>query len=174
MVRQKLIKNTPPFSFRSYTTFELNSLLMLLNFTDGSTFAAGATNYNRAPGTERSTRIVLQVEIGEQLTTAFLDTGKPSLICPPDFAAIVGLTASNGMAETVRIHGKLVNGRIHNVNLTMLADEGVPLYLNGPVFVPTHPLEVDADTFRSFLGMAACLESMCFAVDPFTRIFYFR
>ena len=147
---------------------------MLLNFTNGSSFATGAANYNRVPGSERSTRMVLQVELGEQLTTAFVDTGKPCLICPPEFASVIGLTAATGLTETVRIHGRLVNGRIHNINLTVLADEGTPLHMNAPVFVPHYSSEVDGDIFRSFLGMAGCLESMCFAVDPFMRIFYFR
>lgn len=149
---------------------------MLLRFDDRTPFAEGRIAYNRVRGSELSTRIVLEVDIGEQLTTGFLDTGMPCVICSPEFAVLIGLNPLSGLKEEARIRGKLVRGIIHSINVSFLCDEGKPLLLGGVLaFVPNDIKDIGDDLAeRSFLGMASCLDTMCFAVDSFDRMFYFR
>lgn len=149
---------------------------MLLRFDDRRPFAEGRLAYNRVRGSELSTRIVLEVDIGDQLTTGFLDTGMPCVICSPDFAALIGLDPTAGLKEEVRVRGKLMSGRLHSINVSFPFDEGKPLLLGGVLtFVPDNLKDVGDDlSERSFLGMLTCLDAMCFAVDPVERMFYFR
>lgn len=150
---------------------------MLLIFDDKKTpFAKGRLAYNRVLGSELSSRIVLEVDIGEQLTTGFLDTGMPCLVCSPEFAKLIGLDPADGLSEEVRVRGKLMKGRLHSTNVSFPFDEGTHLLLGGVLtFIPDNVKDVGEDLKeRSFLGMVSCLDAMCFAVDPFERMFYFR
>ncbi len=148
---------------------------MLLRFDDRTPFATGKLGYNRVRGSEQSTRIVLEVDIGEQLTTAFLDTGMPLVVCSPDYAAVIGLNPADGIKEEARIRGRLMWGKIHSINVSFPYDEGAPLLLGGVLaFVPDNVNDVGDDLKdRAFIGMFACLDVMRFAVDPRNTMFYF-
>jgi hypothetical protein len=145
---------------------------MLLRFPDGSSFATGSSQYNNAPGTELSSRIILDVVIGGQLTTAVADTGIPCSLCSPDFADYLGLGA--GQKETANLLGTDVKGDIHDIDLTFVADAGRPLGLVVPMMVPADFQSVIPElAFRSHLGMEGCLNSITFAVDFAHQTFYF-
>jgi hypothetical protein len=137
----------------------------------------GRAGYNSAPGTELSTRPILEVAVGGQSTTAYLDTGMPCVVCPPDFAAkVLKLDPAKGSEEEARIRGVVVKGRIHNASVHFIADEGMPVVLaNAVVFVPNSAADVGPDlTMHSFLGMARCLNEIIFGVDPLMETFYFK
>jgi hypothetical protein len=149
---------------------------MLLRFEDRKPFATGRLAYNRVRGSGLSTRIVLEIDIGDQLTTGFLDTGMPCVVCSPEYSTVVmGLSPADGIREEVRIRGRLMWGTIHSVNAAFPFDEGAPLLLGGViVFVPDNLEEVGEDLReRSFIGMLACLDTMRFAIDPRDTMFYF-
>jgi hypothetical protein len=137
----------------------------------------GRADYNSALGSALSTRAILEVVIGGQPATGYLDTGMPCLVCPPDFAAkVLRLDPADGLEEDALIRGVVVRGRIHNVSVEFVADEGSPLLLqNSLVFVPNNAADVGPDLVRhSFVGMAKCLDSVIFGVDPFRQMFYFQ
>jgi len=145
------------------------SLVLTLRFQ-------GRADYNRTRASELSTRPVLAVVIGGQSAEAYLDTGMPVTVCPPDFAAkLMGLDPADGLEEEARIRGVLVKGRIHNTSIEFIADEGKPMAIAGVVFVPNSAADVGPDlTGFSFLGMYECLDKMIFGVDSLTQVFYFN
>jgi hypothetical protein len=145
---------------------------MLLRFPDGSSFATGASQYNNAPGTELASRIILDVVIGGQLTTAFADTGMPCSLCSPEFAAFLGLSSSDKASASLR--GTEVSGTLHQVDISLIADMGDSLRLRVPVLVSEKTDEVLPDVkLRPYLGMQGCLGSINFGVDSIRQTFYF-
>jgi hypothetical protein len=148
---------------------------MLLKFRDGRPFATGAISYNNAPGTESAKRIIIEVVIGGQLTTAIIDTALPCSTCSPDFAKLAGLTATDphSTVESMVVRGVEVEGRLHNVNIDFLKDIGEYLPINAPMFVPDSPEKISMERVFRYLGMEGCLNTMRFAVDSRDQMFYF-
>lgn len=148
---------------------------MLLQFADGEPFATGAAHYSAPASGPAARRISLQVELGDQLTTAFVDTGSPLLVCHPDLASLLDFDNAEALeVKEVFYRGKWVEGFIHRAELTLLADEGNPLYVNASVFIPDPKQDFVDDFFpSSLLGMRNCLESIRFAIDPSNETFYF-
>lgn len=140
---------------------------MFLRFADGRPFATGTAHYISNLASEASSRIALEVEIEGQQTTARVDTAAPYMICEAELVNQLGLGAAEDTV-TVRIHGVPVEGGLHRVYLSVLADEGEDLTIDATLFVPLKPY-----TYPSFLGLTNCLESIYFAVDPFEETFYF-
>jgi hypothetical protein len=64
---------------------------MLLALSNGEPFATGATtyDYNSLPGSDTSARLILQIWVEGQKTSAILDTGAPFLVCSPDLARLI-------------------------------------------------------------------------------------
>ncbi len=150
---------------------------MLLRTTDESVFATGAVTYNDTPELALSTQVVLQVEIGGLLTEAFVDTDSQYVVLTPDLSDAIGLNPEDAFFDDrIRISGILVNGRVHPVEVHLLADEGKgeSLSLQAYAFV----VDEDAPIFTndlpsSSIGFTGCLESVCFAIDGGRRLFYF-
>jgi len=137
----------------------------------------GRVEYNRVPGSAGSTRIVLMVKIGGQLTTAYLDTGMPCVICPPDVAeTLLNLNPADGVEIEAPIRGVEIKGRIHNANVDFVVDEGFsPLIHGAMIFVPDNAADVGTDlVIHSFLGMRMCLDSICFGVDTLVQQCYLK
>jgi hypothetical protein len=145
------------------------SLVLTLTFK-------GRANYNRSSATSMSTRPILAVFIGGQSAEAYLDTGMPVTVCPPDFAAtLLSLDPADGLEEEVRIRGVLVKGRMHNASIEFVADQGTVTPMNAVVFVPDSAADVGPDLAGfSFLGMYECLNKLIFGVDALTEVFYFN
>lgn len=146
---------------------------MLLTFADQSSFATGAASYdyNPAPGSDTSARVVLEVVIAGQPTTALLDTGAPYLVCSPALVEVLRLAPGAALAHhTMLIRGYKVRGGLHRVALTIPAKEGTELSLEVMAFVPAPD---EPFSFPSFLGFTGCLEWIRFAIDPFSQTFYF-
>ncbi len=133
--------------------------------------------YNDAPEIATSSRIILQVQIGDLLTEAYVDTNSQYVVCTPDVAEAIGLDPADAIFEdTIRISGVPVTGKIHGIDFYFLADEdkGESLSLRAFAFV----VDMDAPLFvdelpSSSIGFTGCLESVCFAIDGGRRLFYF-
>ena len=146
---------------------------MLLRFPDGSSFATGSCQYNNAPGTERASRIIVDVVIAGQLTTAVADTGVPCSMCSPEFGSFVGLTLHSGTNQSIDVHGIEITGKLHDVEIDLIADVGNALGLNIPILVPDDLGDVPNLGLRPYLGMEGCLGSINFAADFAHQTFYF-
>lgn len=141
----------------------------LVSFANGKPFAVGAVGYNSNPGTGTWSRIIVDIKIGSIETTAMVDTAAPYMICQRELAESLGLEYSkNGQTDTVNIRGTPVEGSLHRIPLSFLAEEGQDVTIETSVFVPR-----DVELPTSFVGLASCLESIFFAIDPMNEVFYF-
>jgi hypothetical protein len=146
---------------------------MLLTFPNGDEFATGATiyKYSPLPGSGSSARIVLQVLVEGQPTSAILDTGAPYLICSPSLSSHIGFDPDTALSQhEILIRGYNVRGDLQRINLTFTASKGTSLSLEVIAFVPSPDEHFN---FPSFLGFLGCLDWIRFAVDPSSGMFYF-
>ncbi len=97
-------------------------------------------------------------------------------VCSPEFATILlGLNPADGLEEESRIRGRLVKGRLHNVAVELIAEQGVSVVINTVLFVPDNAAGIGPDlTGLSFLGMYMCLDTRIFALDALSQMFYFN
>ena len=149
---------------------------MPLVFHDGQKFATGSAPYSYRPETEQQNipKLFLQVQIEGQDSEALVDTGAQFFICPPDVAKLLKLHESDSSAtEALKIRGTRIEGTLHRITLTLLAEEGESLSVEVTAFVPKASEEYQLGPIPSFLGLFCCLERLRFAVDPSTETFYF-
>jgi hypothetical protein len=148
---------------------------MLLNFTNGESFATGASRYAYRPATagESTNRIILTVEVVGNPTEAVVDTGAPYVVLAPRIARLAGFNPAFALRrETMLIRGMRLDGSIDLLNITLLATLfGENLDVNATVFVPD--AEEFWGDFPSFIGLGGFLERICFAINPSTDTFYF-
>ncbi|MGH9855379.1 MAG: hypothetical protein ACREBD_36555, partial [Blastocatellia bacterium] len=131
---------------------------MLLALSNGESFATGANLYSfdPVPGEDVSARIILQVLVEGQLTSAVLDTGAPYLICSPSLSRHIGFDAEFALSQhEILIRGYRVKGSLYRINLELIATEGEELTLEVMAFVPDPE---EAFNFPTFLGFWGCLE----------------
>jgi predicted aspartyl protease len=149
---------------------------MPLVFRDGQKFATGSVPYSYRPETEHQDipKLFLQVRIEDQDIEALVDTGAQFFICPPAVAKLLKLQETDSSAtEALRIREARIEGLLHRVTLTLLAEEGESLSVEVTAFVPKVSEEYKLGPIPSFLGLFCCLERLRFAVDPSTETFYF-
>lgn len=151
---------------------------MLLQFDNGESFAIGACPYSYRPviNTEGSPRIILTVLLENSFSTsAFVDTGGVFVILSPEIAKDLGLDPKDGMpAPSLLWRGDQLQGVLHRISVTLLAEEGDSLTIEATTFVPTlSPQQEWQQNFPCILGMSGCLEFLRFAVDPVNDRFYF-
>ena len=148
---------------------------MLLQRGSGEPFATGAAQYGYRPATERETtpRIAVEVEIAGLQLTAFVDTGGVYFICPSSIGQYLDLQLADSLGQDrMLLRGRVVQGNLYRIPLTLLAAEGEDVTISTTAFVPqdTH---LEWDDFPCILGMQGCLERLCCAVDPVNEVFYF-
>lgn len=148
---------------------------MLLKFANNEPFATGAIAYRIPQQGADAARITIGVEIEENLTEAIIDTGAPYIVCSPWLARLINLDPDRVREKiTMRIRGYKIEGVLYRLRLSLLADEGEPLAIEAPAFIPDSMQEFTEGFLpRSFIGLSACLESICFAIDPNRELFYF-
>jgi hypothetical protein len=146
---------------------------MLLTFDNGDQFASGAVGYSSS-GSAFAARLILEVEVEGRRTEAIIDTAAPFLICSPELAEHLGADALDALIDDqeILIRGIRIKGRIHRINLTILATAGTSLSFDVTAFVPDASKNFGA-AHPAFLGYGGCLEWIRFAVDPSTETFYF-
>jgi hypothetical protein len=152
---------------------------MLLQYQNGEPFATGATPYAYLPASEQETtpRIIISVKIQEIVTSAFVDTGGVFAICSPEIAAQLKLDPGEGVtADPIRWRRESLQGVLHRIPITILAQEGTSLTIETTCFVPklSHWQQWQSD-FPCILGMYLCFDRLRFAVDPDpdNEMFYF-
>jgi hypothetical protein len=149
--------------------------MMLLQRADGQPFATGAVNYLFRPATEQeqALRITIDIRIHDFQSPAFVDTGGIYLICPPEVADVLDLQPEAVLfRERILLRGRLLQGSIYRLPLTLIADRGNSIMIETTAFVPDSE-HLDWADFPCILGMQGCMERFCFAVDPINETFYF-
>ena len=96
-----------------------------------------------------------------------VDTGAAWSILERDIAEGLGLFDKGGLAVALSTRKGTVNGYLVRVPMTVLADEGDSLQVDGTLFVSQ-----DWD-HGNFIGYCGLLERIRFGVDPRTNDFYF-
>ena len=150
---------------------------MLLQFSDGTAFATGATPFTYRPvkSEEKYPRILVQVAVDDLETSAFVDTGGVFLFCSQDVGDSLQLKPEDALSvENLRWRDSSIAGTLHRVELILHAESGVSLPIEVTAFVPRlKPDEEWVSEFPLILGMHGCLEFLRFAVDPSDDTFYF-
>jgi len=148
----------------------------MLRFDNDEPFSTGMATYLYRPATaeETSPRILLQIQVGEQLISAFVDTGSPYFLCDPEVASTLGLSPEDALgSETIRFRKERLNGKIHRFPVIFLAEAGENLPVEATMFVPDLTNDQVWGDFPSIIGLSGCLERLRFAVDPSNDRFYF-
>jgi hypothetical protein len=148
---------------------------MPLFFADGQPFVTGSqSNVFYAPTpAEPKARLVLRVALEGLTTQAMVDTGGLYLFCMPSIARALHLDATQALgAQTILFRDERVQGTLHRLTLTLLAEDGEDMQLDVTAFVPDASYE-SVPELPSILGLHGCLERVRFAFDPATDTFYF-
>ena len=141
------------------------------------TFAAtGAISYQDRPATpqENTPQVVLEIAIEGIVAEAIVDTGGVYLLCHPRLARQLDMDASQAVSPVIELlfRGAFLQGRLHRMSLTLLAEVGENLGFEATAFVPEQDEEGWSD-MPSILGFYGCLERIRMAIDPVTETFYF-
>jgi hypothetical protein len=142
------------------------------------TFAVtGATSYQYRPATpqENTPRVVLEVAVAGIMAEAMVDTGGVYLLCHPRLARQLDIDASQAVSPVIELlfRGVFLQGQLHRLPLTLLAEEGENLAFEATAFVPEQHEEEGWSDMPSILGFYGCLERIRMAIDPVTETFYF-
>jgi hypothetical protein len=107
-------------------------------------------------------------------TTAFVDTGSPFVVCKPEIAEALGLVPEDGVSvNRLKLRESLLDGSLHRIEVTLLAEIGQSLSVEATVFVPHLQSYQEWGDFPAVLGLTGFLERIRYAVDPGSDSFYF-
>ncbi len=137
---------------------------------DGEIFVVGRSKFfDTLDGSEPTAKIYVKVLPGdiEVPILSQVDTGAAWSILERDIAEGLGLFDKGGLAVALSTRKGTVNGYLVRVPMTVLADEGDSLQVDGTLFVSQ-----DWD-HGNFIGYCGLLERIRFGVDPRTNDFYF-
>jgi hypothetical protein len=141
-------------------------------YCDGQPFTTSLAHYfDAAPGESETAWIMLRIlpEGCPEPVLAVLDPAAPWCILNWEVARVAGVSLE-GEPLRLRTWRGTVEGELHRLVITLLAEEGEPAPIEATVFVseewtgPGHP---------NFLGYSGFLERIRWAVDPATNLFYF-
>ena len=142
----------------------------MLAFLDGRPFTTGMARFSDHANSQADTaEIYVRIELhgfGAPLL-AQLDTGATWSVLNAEVAAELLLLDGDG--EPIRLatrHG-VVDGRLEEVGLTIVAEDGRSLEVQAVVFVSPEWYD------RTFLGYRGLLERIRFALDPQESEFHF-
>ena len=148
---------------------------MLVLQPTGELFATGAAPYSYRPEYQSLDipKLFLQVAVEGVHVEALMDTG--AMFCSPDLAQHLHLRASEALAQqTIVMRGESVQGALHRVALTLVAEVGDSLSIEVTALVPNEAEEERfPHSFPCFLGLFGCLERLRFAIDPSMEMVYF-
>jgi hypothetical protein len=117
----------------------------------------------------------LQIAVEGVHVEALMDTEALFLICSSELAQHLHLRAAETLAQqTIIMRGESVQGTLHRVTLTLVAEVGDSLSIAATAFVPNEAEEEQfPHSFPCFLGLFGCLERLGFAIDPDIEMMYF-
>jgi hypothetical protein len=143
---------------------------MLLNFDNDDPFATGmsAYRYITLPGGDDTLRILIQVEVDDDLKEAVLDTGGQYFFCTQELAKSIAASPEESLGDrTINLKGRDVHGTLCRIDITFMSDEGDPLRLQVTAFLPDKDQDFGpAFLPYSYLGLHGCMERLRFGIDP--------
>jgi len=143
----------------------------MLQYNDGSVFSCSGTNYLDRWGMGSENRIFITVQFDTlPKTFAVVDTGAPWCILPKEQAKELDLDYRNEALETkwLNIRGERTEGVLIRLPITICAEQGKDIVIEGTVFVPQ-----DERDLPNFIGLDGFLSRIKFAINPQSRVFYF-
>lgn len=147
---------------------------MTLLRSNGNPFACGAVTFDYRPATDsdRTNRIIIPIEIESISTYAVVDTGAPYIVCAPEIAFQINLSAESSLGSVqIGIRGHDVHGHLHRLTLRLVAEDGESIDIDATAFVPVAD-EWPGD-LPSFFGLNECMDRMHVAIDPEHEMFHF-
>jgi len=131
--------------------------------------------YRPATPQENTPLVVLAIAIEGIVVEAIVDTGGVYLLCHPRLARQLDIDASQAVSPVIELlfRGVFLQGRLHRLSLTLLAEAGENLGFEATAFVPEQYEEEGWGDMPSILGFYGCLERIRMAIDPVTETFYF-
>ena len=143
----------------------------MLQHDDGTIFACSQTSYTDQIGEHPDSRIYVLVQFDTlPKTFAVLDTGAPWCILNEEQAKELNPNYKDEAidAKRVNIRGEKTEGVLIRLPVTICAEQGEDIIIEGTVFVPQ-----DERDLPNFIGLDGFLSRIKFAINPQSNIFYF-
>ncbi len=143
----------------------------MLKHKDGAIFAHSRAEYLDEMGGRSENKIYVAVKFDSlPRTFAILDTGSPWCILSKEQVEVLNRDYINESLETKRllIRGERTDGNLIRLPITICAEEGDDITIEGTVFVPKDEREIP-----TFVGLDGFLNRIKFAIDPESNYFYF-
>lgn len=143
----------------------------MLQDADGLVFASSKTSYLDKVGDRSENRIYIAVQFDTlPMDWAIVDTGAPWCILNEEQMKVLNPSYQNEALDTksLTIRGEIINGVLIRLPITLRAEQGADITIEGTVFVPQ-----DDRDLPNFVGLDGLLSRIKFAVDPQANHFYF-
>ena len=143
----------------------------MLRHDDGTIFACSRTSYIDRIGEHPESRIYVLVQFDTlPKTFAVLDTGAPWCILNEEQAKELNPNYKDEAIDTkcLKIRGEDTEGVLIRLPVTICAEEGLDIIIEGTVFVPQ-----DERNLPNFIGLDGFLSRIKFAINPQSNVFYF-
>ncbi|MCD4736152.1 MAG: hypothetical protein K8R53_08925 [Bacteroidales bacterium] len=143
----------------------------MLQHDDGTIFACSQTSYADQIGGHSESRIYVSVQFDTlPKTFAVLDTGAPWCILNEEQAKELNPKYKDEAIDTkcLNIRGEKTEGVLIRLPVTICAEQGEDIIIEGTVFVPQ-----DERDLPNFIGLDGLLSRIKFAINPQSNIFYF-
>ncbi len=143
----------------------------MLRYPNGASFVGSRTPYLDTIKGFHENRICIPVKFeGLPKTMAVVDTGAPWCILSKEEATVLDPGYKNNALNKMRLYirGLLTPGVLVRWQVTLCADKGFDLTIEGTVFVPDDDLNIP-----NFIGLDGLLSRIRFAVDPHENYFFF-
>ncbi|MCE7873640.1 hypothetical protein DYH09_25150 [bacterium CPR1] len=144
----------------------------MLVFPEGAQFTTGACAFldEHPSGDPGDTKVYVRLAIqGFPVDIhAMLDTGSTWSVLEPEVSEALGLSQAQGLGKiTLSTRVGQVAGTLHNIPVTIVAEQGQQLEVDAVFFAPENWPHC------SFIGYRGFLEKIRFAVDAQENRFYF-
>lgn len=143
----------------------------MLQHKDGAIFACSRVKYLDRFGTHAGNKIYIAVQFDTlPKTFAILDTAAPWCILSEEQAKVLNPNYRNESMEPkcLNIRGEKTEGVLLRLPITICADKGEDITIDGTVFVPQNERDIP-----NFIGLDGFLSRVKFAIDPQINEFYF-
>ena len=143
----------------------------MLRHDDGTIFACSQTSDTDQIGEHPESRIYVSVQFDTlPKTFAVLDTGAPWCILNEEQAKELNPKYKDEAIDTkcLNIRGEKTEGVLIRLPVTICAEQGEDIIIEGTVFVPQ-----DERDLPNFIGLDGLLSRIKFAINPQSNIFYF-
>jgi len=143
----------------------------MLRHDDGTIFACSQTSYTDYIGGHPESRIYVLVQFDTlPKTFAVLDTATPWCILNEEQAKELNPNYKDEAIDTkcLIIRGEKTEGVLIRLPVTICAEQGVDIIIEGTVFVPQ-----DERDLPNFIGLDGFLSRIKFAINPQSNDFYF-